>query len=778
MVSPFSPFPASPRAKTRVWTFVCILVAFSTFGCGRSAKQYVDRGNELFGASKYEDASINYRNALKKDPKSGEAYYRLALAQLKLNKLPDAYAALTRAVELSPKNTQAKVELATFNLTVYARDPKHPAAQYNRAVALTKELLTANPNSVDGLRLKAEIAMVDNHFKDAIETYRQALAQSQGAPEIQTALAVALLRDNQPEEGERQTKEAIAHHPTFAPAYDLLYQQLVLQGRWADAEALLNQRISNNPKDAAAVVRLAAFYVGRKRPDEAEKKLDSLVGHRDVFPQADLLVGDFHSLVGSWDKALADYQRGASRDTPRYQSYQERIAMVLATLRRGDEALKTIEGVLAKDPKDVVVRALKVSIVMAKGGSENVKAAALLATELAKELPGNLQIQMLSGQAALANGELDAATARVQQAARINGRFLPARLALARIYLLRKNYQAMLEQADAALTIKSDDDTAKLLRIIALTGTKSFATAKNEAEQLSHSPSNRKQAGMQLGIIALSQQHYAEAEAQFQKLYHEGGGDLQPLQGLVSTYMAENLPDRALQLLEEEKKRSPGSLGTEALLAATAQASGNLGLALTELQDIAGRAPNSVDVQLRIADLQRKQGNLPAALEALQRARQLQPGAKGIEAAVASVQDGLGRKTEAIASYRKALSQSPEDPAILNNLAYLLAETGGDLNEALRLVTAGIRKAPDNPALRDTLAWIDIQKGQTSAALPMLLSLTQKNPNDVTFRYHYAVALLRSGDAAQARQQLETAMAQKPNAAMQDQIRKLQAQAR
>ncbi|HYL37906.1 MAG TPA: tetratricopeptide repeat protein [Bryobacteraceae bacterium] len=753
-------------------------MAASTFGCGHSAKHYLDQGNQLFSAGKYDDASLNYRNALKKDPKSGEAYYRLALAQLKLGKLPDAYQALNRAVELSPQNAPAKVELAAISLTAYTRDPRHPAALYNRAVALSNELLALNPKSADGLRLKGEIAIVDKRYKEAMEAFRQA-QQSSGAPENQFELAEAMLLDNQPEEAERQAKAAIAQYPTFTPTYDLLYALLLKQQRWAEAESLLKQRIASNPKDAAGVVRLAAFYLGRKQPEDAEKTLDSgLLGHRDVFPQADLLAGDFHALAGNWDQALADYQRGASRDASRYQAYQERIAMALATLGRRDEALKTIDTVLTKDPKDTPVRALKVSVLTAKGGAENVKTAANLAAELAKEFPGRLQIQMLAAQAAAANGDLDAATARLQQAAKIDQKFLPARLALARIYLLRRNYPAMLEQANAALSIKSDDDNARLLHIIALTGTKSFAQAKNEAEQLSRSSSNRRQAEMQLGVIALSQQHYAEAEAHFQKLYREGGDDLQPLAGLVSAYMGEHMPDRALQLLEGAKKRAPGSVGTEALLAATAQATGNLGLALSQMQDIASQTPNSAAVQLRIADLERKQGNLPAALAALERARQLQPGAKGVDAAIASVQDELGRKAEAVASYRKALAQLPDDPAVLNNLAYLLAETGGDLNEALRLVSAGLRKAPDNPALQDTLAWIDIQKGQTAAALPIFSSLIRKNPSDVTFRYHYAVALLRSGDAERARQQAEVALSNKPSPAMQDQIRKLLAQLR
>ena len=121
-----------------------------------------------------------------------------------------------------------------------------------------------------------------------------------------------------------------------------------------------------------------------------------------------------------------------------------------------------------------------------------------------------------------------------------------------------------------------------------------------------------------------------------------------------------------------------------------------------------------------------------------------------------------GKKTEAIASYRKALVKTPDDPTALNNLAFLLADTGGDTKEALQLVSAALRKAPDVPQLKDTLAWIHIKRHETDEALPILQSLTNKHPENNTFRYHYAVALIQSGDRAAAKRQAETALSQKP----------------
>lgn len=765
---------AGSGARIKVCVALCVSLAVLATGCGRTAVQYITRGNQLFSTGKYEDAVLNYRNAIKKDPKSGEAYYRLALALFRTNKVPDGYQSLIRAVDLSPDNIPAKVELANITLAAYAQNPQHSASFYDRAVKIADQLLASNANSVDGLRLKGNIALLDNKPGQAVSFFRRALEASSGKPDLQAALAEALVRDNQPEEGEKEARDAIAHHPEYGPAYNLLYSQYILAKRWDDAEALLKLRISNNPKDASAVIRLAGFYAGRQKPEEAEKLIDSLVARRDTFPDADLLAGDFHSVTRSFDKALADYQRGLSRDKPRQQTYQLRSAPILAILGRRDEGLKAVNAALAKDPKDLTGRALKASILLEMRGAQNVKDAGAIAAELAKEAPGNARIQLLGGQAALANAEFDTAIARFQQAARIEPRSTVPHLALARSYLLRKNFPAMLEQANTALAINSQDNNARLYRVMALTGTGSFATAETEAQQLAKDTSNARQVEMQLGIIALSQKKYASAQEHFEKLYRESGGqDVSPLAGLVSTLVAENNSDRALALLESQEKRTPGSLPTEALTVATAQAAGKFDVALAELQKMAAQNPKSADLQVRIAQLQHKQGNLLAAIEAYQRAHQLDPQRKGIMAAIGSAQNELGDTAGAIESYRKAMAETPDNAFVLNNLAYLLVETHGDLREANRLVSEGLRKAPDNLALKDTLGWVEVQQGNTSAALPLLSALARKEPDNVTFLYHYAVALFRSGDRNGAKQELETALAKQPPAPMEKDIRDL-----
>ncbi len=770
---------AGRSAPVKVSIAICACMALLASGCGRSAAQYLARGNQLFASGKYEDAVLNYRNAIKKDPKSGEAFYRLAQALFRTNKVGDGYQSLLRAVELSPDDTTAKVELANLSLAVYRQNSQHPAAFYDRAVKIADQLLASNADSVDGLRLKGAIALTDNRPGQAVEFFRHAVQASSGAPDVETALAEALLRDNQPEEGLKEALDAIAHHPEFGPAYDLVYSQYILAKRWDDAESLLKLRISKNPKDAAALIRLAGFYAGRQRPDESEKTIDSLLARRDVFPQADLLAGDFHSATRSFDKALADYQRGLSRDKPREEVYQLRSAGVLAILGRRDEGLKTVNAVLAHDSKNQIGRALKTSILLEMRGPQNVKDAGAIANDLAKEAPGSARIQLLSGQAALANGQFDTATTRFQQAARIQPRATAPHLALSRLYLLRRNFPAMLEQANAALALNNRDKDARLYRVMALTLSGSYGTAETEAEQLAKDTSNARPVELQLGIIALGQKKYQVAEEHFEKLYREGSEqDVSSLAGLVSTLVAENNSGRALDLLEAQEKRTPDSLPTEALTAATAQAAGKFDLALAELQKMAAQNPKSADVQIRIAAVQRKEGNLLGAVEAYQRVRQIDPQRKGISAAIASTQSELGDTTGAIENYRKALAENPDNAVIMNNLAYMLAQSGGDLKEASRLVSEGLRKAPDNPSLKDTLGWVEVQQGNTAAALPLLSSLTRKQPDNATFLYHYAVALLRSGDRDGAKRELETALAKQPPAPIEKDIRDLLAQAR
>jgi tetratricopeptide (TPR) repeat protein len=754
------------------------LASLGVVGCGKSTTQYIDRGNQLFASGHYDDAILNYRNALKKSPESGEAYYRLGLALLKQNQVGEAYQAFNHAVPLSPKNIRAKIQLANISLASYVRDPRHPPALYKQAQSMDEELLAPGGDRVEGLRIKGDLAMIDNQPGNAVEALREAARLAPNNAEVEVGLGQALLRDNQPGEAEKTALEAVEQHPQYDAAYETLYAIYGSQQNWEKAEALLKTWAAKNPKESNPVLRLAAFYYARKKPDDAEKTLNSLLDRRAQFPQADLLVGDFHALIRSPEKALADYQRGESRDHERQRAYQERAASMLATLGRRPEAIKAADDILAKDPKNQFARVLKIQVLEEMGGAQDLGTAATLANDLAQETPANARVQLLAGEAFLKKGTLGEASAHLQLAAREDPRSQAAQLDLARVELLRKNYTAVLEHADAALAVRRDDPNARLFRVIGLTGTHSYAAAKAEAQQLARDTKDSPQVEMQLGVIALGQGRYAEAEELFRKLYKEGSSGLEPLAGLVNTYEAEHMPDRALALMREEAQRAPESSGKAALLVATAEADGKTDEALSELQKMAAQNPSSPEVQVRIAALEQKNGRLPEALQAFERARQLAPNRKGIDAMVANLQDQLGKKTEAIANYRKALAKAPADPAILNNLAFMLADNGGDTKEALQLISTALRKAPDAPQLHDTLAWVQIKRHNTAEALPILQSLTDKHPTDNAFRYHYAVALIQSGDRAEARRQVETALSNKPPTELASELRNLLTQAK
>jgi choline-sulfatase len=91
------------------------------------------------------------------------------------------------------------------------------------------------------------------------------------------------------------------------------------------------------------------------------------------------------------------------------------------------------------------------------------------------------------------------------------------------------------------------------------------------------------------------------------------------------------------------------------------------------------------------------------------------------DAALASFHAGLleqdGRLEEALAAREAALALSPEDPALRNDVAWTLARLGRDLERAAQLVREALVEAGEDPRLLDTLATIQLARGEAAPAL-------------------------------------------------------------
>src|SRR5882724_8483241 len=130
------------KSRKFLWILPLVILMAS---CSRDprvlAKRYLDNGNKFFDKGKYKEASIMYRRALQKDLRFGEAYYRLALTDMKLASYGDAVRALRRAVELQPDNVDAAAKLADIFIAVAIQDSAHSADMQKEAQELADKLL-------------------------------------------------------------------------------------------------------------------------------------------------------------------------------------------------------------------------------------------------------------------------------------------------------------------------------------------------------------------------------------------------------------------------------------------------------------------------------------------------------------------------------------------------------------------------------------------------------------------------------------------------------------
>jgi tetratricopeptide (TPR) repeat protein len=737
---------------------VFALLVFAV-GCGKNPQKYVDAGNRFLQAHKLDDASINYRNAIQKDANFAEAYFGLGKVFLEQGKAREAYAALNRAVELAPQNLEARQKLASLALAAYLSDRRRPKNLYDQLNKLAADFLKRDPNSYDGVRLKAYIALSDNQRADAIGYFRKALQVKPEDPEMTVGLAEVLLQENETtSEGEKLLTDLIRHKNTGS-AYDALYRYYSLAKRSADAESILKSKVAANPKQMGYALQLAEHYRRAGKTQEMKATIATLLNDPKTFPKGLMAAGDFYNQHGDREQALQYYQHGAQAADGDQLAYQKRAVATLNALGRSDQALSLTDEALrthAKDPDLHMTRAL---ILL---NQKKADPALAELQQMDQNQQNNAAVKYQLGRALVLKGKVNDATKAWQESAKLQPNFIEPKIALGSLALDNRRFDEAQRWADQVIAQSPGSLGAQIIRANALQGLGRIEEAKTLLTRLRQQVPGNAAVELEYAFLTLRENKAADAEKIFQALYVPGQENVRPLTGLVEALFTQRRNDEALRLLQNDLAKAPGRPSVQMMLANSFLVAGQPESAVHTLEQMGTTHPDLPQVPMRLGQIEGSRGNWEAALANFQKARQLAPQSTDPVLAKAEAEERLGRNDAARQDYQSVLKTDASNLVALNNLAYLTADTGGNLEEALRMITTASQKLPKQPNLSDTLGYVYLKQKNVSSALRVFGDLAQQYPANPTFRFHHALALIESGSKEQARRELEAALADKP----------------
>jgi Flp pilus assembly protein TadD len=348
----------------------------------------------------------------------------------------------------------------------------------------------------------------------------------------------------------------------------------------------------------------------------------------------------------------------------------------------------------------------------------------------------------------------------------LDPKFLPVRVDLARLQVLSRQFEAALATLGPVMQADPHHIEGSLIRATALMGMNKAGVGRLFLLETLKEHPDHPELLFELGVISIADQRLDDAEEAFRRLAKVDPKRPRGLEGLVEVFFARKEPQKAMELLKEESSRQPDRGDLHLLYGNVAVRAEQYDIGIAEFRKAQESAAEDkqVDLMLRLGETYRRKGSFDEAIATLRKARELAPENARVLSTLALVLDGSGRKPEAMEVYDAAIKVDPKNGFLLNNLAYLLAETGGDLKRALELAQSARALLPNMPDVADTVGWIYLKGNMVDPALELFRYLVAKRPENATFRVHLGMALLAKGDKEAARRELNDALKNNPSA--------------
>ena len=752
-------------------------------GCTNPEKakaEHLAKADAYLKDGKFQEASIEYRNALQIDDRLAAAHWGLAQAYEGLNRFQEAFEELRRTVDLDPNNLDARLKLGNF----YIAGSKGRTDLIAEAERLAKEILAKDPNHVEGHILMGSVLFAQGQKDKAFEELNRAISINPNRVESYLSLARFYAVTGDTAKSEEVFKRAISINPNSGLAHSEYGKFLAQTGRLQESEAELLKAVEVEPQNRTSRHVLASFYLVNKQLDKAEEAYKALAS-LDNKPESRSVLGDFYSSVNRLDEAIKVYQ-DIMAQAPEYKQGRYRLGEIL--LMKGDRqgAMAQIDEVLKSDAQDRMALLLRARVRASNGQTEDLKAAVEDLKEVLRQEPDSRPGLYFMAQTNYSLGLLDQARAFAGDLERKYPDYLPAKLMQVQISLGSGDPKAALRLASELIdklekTAPDRDNSPQMLSEIRVRAYLTRGAAQAQLGNLSASRQdflaardaapNSPDVYINLAGLAKAEKKNEEAIGFYENALAIDSANVPALGGLIDLYSRQQQTAKAHERLDQVLNKYPNMASLHFLKAQIYGYERNPQGAEAELRKTLELDSNYVAAYSALGALFVNTRQEERAIAEYRKILELRPDNATAYTLIGMLEDARKNYPAAVESYKKALEKDPNSLIAANNLAWLYAvqkELNGNLDEAMRLAQGVVQKSPNIAGFVDTLGWVYYQKGLHAAAVDQLkkavsidaaAARAQNVSPSPNYHYHLGMALKAKGDGAAAKRELESALA-------------------
>ena len=745
-----------------------------------------EKANKAFNAAlqaiegnNTDEAFIHLKNTVKLKPDHSRAHYRLGTLYFQKNEPRMAIRELLTALNHKPDYRQARSMVASFFYGI---------RRYEEAIVHYQKLLGQDADNYQARMALGDSLIKTEQPQEAIEVFQEAIAGSPEKIEARIGLARALSAAGQKEKVVDALRQAKTSAPEESGPRILLVRWFEQNKQWQEAEDELADLVASLPDQAVGYFESAQYWLRRQNLDQAEQALQqgldrqvadpkllhgmALVNHYrqktdkalDWFQKAAaeypedrnslLLLGDYYLYLQQTENATATYEQIIAK-WPEMKEVKAKVAGLLLEERKGEKAEAHIESLVREHPDYARGHLLQGLIKKESGENAAAKSAFSKAKELQPDAAGG---HYYYGLTLLEEEDYEKSLSEVLQALEKNPDSTRIRLTLAYIYSKIGRLNEALEELNRILNTRPNLLQARELRSVVLMRQQQFAQAAEDCRHILDKQPALTKIRFRLARALQRQGDLEQALDEFNAVLADTEAIGPVVKEIVGIYTSQNAYEKGFDFIEGWIAKRPGNLQLGLLKGNLLLHWKKLHQAQSYLKQLHEQHPESELPLLLLAQVYQAQDNLDKAVDSCRMAITINPENPAPYLRIAGIYNSLGEWERSIDVYQELLDVRQSFAPAMNDLAYLYALQGINLDRAMELGQKAVELRPNDPNARDTLGFVAYQRGALLVAQRYLREAIEMQPQHPVFHYHLGKVRVSQDKYSQAGQSLKRSL--------------------